>query len=118
MVRIPDPGRFELRLMDGAANPYLLQAGVLAAGLDGIANDRDPGQRLDINMYTEGHKLRRIRRLPLNMLDAVRLFDKSKVLREAFGDELVSGYVKLKLQDWRSYATAISQWERDHTLDI
>jgi len=118
MVRIPDPGRFELRLMDGAANPYLLQAGVLAAGLDGIGNERDPGQRLDINMYTEGHKLRRIRQLPLNLLDAVRLFDKSKVLREAFGDELVSGYVKLKLEDWRSYAAAISQWERDHTLDI
>ncbi|MCK5362015.1 MAG: type III glutamate--ammonia ligase [Gammaproteobacteria bacterium] len=117
MVRIPDPGRFELRLMDGAANPYLLQAGVLAAGLDGIHNDRDPGQRLDINMYTEGHKMRRIRRLPLNMLDAVRLFDKSKVLREAFGDELVSSYVKLKLEDWRNYATTISQWERDHTLD-
>ena len=117
MVRIPDPGRFELRLMDGAANPYLLQAGVLAAGLDGIGNDRDPGQRLDINMYTEGHKQRRIRRLPLNLLDAVRLFDKSKVLREAFGDELVSSYVKLKLEDWRSYATTISQWERDHTLD-
>jgi glutamine synthetase len=117
MVRIPDPGRFELRLMDGAANPYLLQAGVLAAGLDGISNDRDPGQRLDINMYTEGHKLRRIRRLPLNLLDAVRLFDKSKVLREALGDELVSSYVKLKLGEWRSYATTISQWERDHTLD-
>jgi glutamine synthetase len=117
MVRIPDPGRFELRLMDGAANPYLLQAGVLAAGLDGVSNDRDPGQRLDINMYTDGHKLRRIRRLPLNMLDAVRLFDKSKVLREAFGDELVSSYVKLKLEEWRSYATTISQWERNHTLD-
>jgi glutamine synthetase len=51
------------------------------------------------------------------MLDAVRLFDKSKVLREAFGDELVSSYVKLKLEEWRSYATTISQWERDHTLD-
>ena len=117
MVRIPDPGRFELRLMDGAANPYLLQAGVLAAGLDGQSNERDPGQRLDINMYTEGHKLRRIRRLPLNLLDAVRLFDKSKVLRESLGDELVSSYVKLKLEEWRSYATTISQWERDHTLD-
>ena len=117
MVRIPDPGRFELRLMDGAANPYLLQAGVLAAGLDGIDNQRDPGQRLDINMYTEGHKLRRVRRLPLNMLDAVRLFDKSKVLREAFGDEFVSSYVKLKLDEWKSYATTITQWERDHTLD-
>jgi glutamine synthetase len=117
MVRIPDPGRFELRLMDGASNPYLLQAGVLAAGLDGNSNDRDPGQRLDINMYTEGHKLRRIRRLPLNLLDAVRLFDKSKVLREAFGDELVSSYVKLKLEEWQNYATTISQWERDNTLD-
>ena len=118
MVRIPDAGRFELRLMDGAANPYLLQAGVLAAGLDGIENDRPPGERLDINMYTEGHKLRRIRRLPLNMLDAVRLFDKSKILRESLGDEFVSSYVKLKLAEWKSYATAITRWERDHTLDV
>ena len=50
LVRIPDSDRFELRLMDGAANPYLLQAGVLAAGLDGVAGKRDPGKRLDINM--------------------------------------------------------------------
>ncbi len=117
MIRIPDPGRFELRLMDGSANPYMLQAGVLLAGLDGIANKRDPGQRLDINMYTEGHKLKRIRKLPLNLLDAVRLFDKSKVLRAGFGDEVVDSYVKLKLDDWGSYARAITQWERDHTLD-
>ncbi len=117
MIRIPDPGRFELRLMDGSANPYMLQAGVLLAGLDGIANKRDPGQRLDINMYTEGHKLKRIRKLPLNLLDAVRLFDKSKVLREGFGDEVVDSYVKLKLDDWGSYARAITPWERDHTLD-
>ena len=81
MVRIPDPGRFELRLMDGAVNPYLAQAAVLVAGLDGIANRRDPGKRLDINMYTEGQRLRRIRKLPLNLLDAVRLFDQSAVVR-------------------------------------
>ena len=117
MIRIPDPGRFELRLMDGSANPYLLQAGVLLAGLDGIANKRDPGKRLDINMYEEGRNLKRIKRLPLNLLDAIRLFDKSKVLREGFGDGLVDSYVKLKLEDWRSYATSLSQWERDHTLD-
>ncbi len=117
MVRIPDAGRFELRLMDGAANPYLLQAGVLAAGLDGIENRRDPGKRLDINMYTEGSRLRRIRRLPLNLLDALRLFDKCRVARDAFGDAFVDSYVKLKLDEWRSYATALSQWEFDHTLD-
>ena len=117
MIRIPDAGRFELRLMDGASNPYLLQAGVLAAGLDGMANKRDPGKRLDINMYEEGHRLKRVKRLPLNMLDAVRLFDKSKVARERLGEEFVSAFVKLKLEEWSSYARALSQWERDHTLD-
>ena len=117
MIRIPGPGRFELRLMDGATNPYLLQAGVLLAGLDGINNQRDPGKRLDINMYTHGHTVKRIKKLPLNLLDATRLFDKSKVVREGFGDEFVSSYVKLKLEEWRSYSTSITQWERDNTLD-
>ena len=117
MVRIPDKGRFELRLMDGAANPYLLQAGVLAAGLDGVGSQRDPGKPLDLNMYTEGHKLRSVRRLPSNLLDAIRTFEKSKVLRAGLGEELVSSYAKLKHLEWRSYAAAISPWERDHTLD-
>ena len=117
MVRIPDKGRFELRLMDGAANPYLLQAGVLAAGLDGIENKRDPGKPLDINMYTEGHKVRGVRRLPSNLLDAIRIFEKSNVLRTSLGEELVSSYAKLKREDWRNYSSAISPWERDHTLD-
>jgi len=117
LVRIPDPGRFELRLKDGAANPYLMQAGALLAGLDGIANKRDPGERLDINMYTDGHKLRRIRRLPLNLLDAVRLFEKNKVIRDGLGDELVTSYAKLKHAEWDRYAASLSQWERDNTLD-
>ncbi len=46
MIRIPDAGRFEFRLADGAANPYLLQAALLAAGRDGMCNERDPGRRL------------------------------------------------------------------------
>ena len=71
MIRIPDAGRFELRLADGAANPYLLQAAILVAGLDGIRNKRDPGKRLDINMYTEGHKAEGAKKLPLNLLDAL-----------------------------------------------
>ncbi len=117
MVRIPAPGRFELRLMDGAANPYLMQAAVLASGLDGIVNERHPGKRLDINMYSEGQRLRRIRKLPLNLLDAIRLFDKSRVCRGTLGDEFVSSYVKLKLKEWRGYSAALTQWEMDHTLD-
>jgi glutamine synthetase len=117
MVRIPDAGRFELRLMDGAANPYLLQAGVLAAGLDGVDNQRDPGKRLDINMYTEGHTVRGAKKLPLNLLDALRLTDKSKVLRERFGDEVIDSYLKLKNTEWSSYTRHLTEWETNNTLD-
>jgi glutamine synthetase len=117
MVRIPEPGRFEFRLMDGACNPYLMQAALLATGLDGIANKRDPGKRLDINMYADGHKARGARKLPLNLLDALRTLGRSKVLRGALGDELVDSYIKLKMGEWNSYHTTLSEWERTHTLD-
>ena len=117
MVRIPDAGRFELRLMDGATNPYLMAAGVLAAGLDGIAEKRHPGKRLDINMYEDGGRLRRVKRLPLNLLDALRLMEKSKVLRDAFGKEVVRSYLKLRMQDWNDFMSHPSAWERENTLD-
>ncbi len=117
MVRIPDAGRFELRLMDGAANPYLLQAGIIVAGLDGIANGRDPGKRQDLNMYTEGHKVRGVKKLPLNLLDAIRTLEKDKVVRAGFGESFVKSYVKLKMEEWNAYAGAVSQWERENTLD-
>ena len=116
MIRIPEGGRFELRLADGAANPYLLQAGVLAAGIDGVRQERDPGKRLDINMYTEGHLVGDVKRLPLNLLDAVRAFEASQVMRESFG-AFVPAYVKLKTQDWNDYARHLTAWERDTTLD-
>lgn len=117
MVRIPDPGRFELRLMDGAVNPYLSHAAVLAAGLDGIRNQRDPGERLDINMYTDGHTVAGVRKLPLNLLDALRLLDCSEVLRAALGGRFVDSYVKLKLQEWNDFMSHPSAWERARTLD-
>ena len=117
MIRIPESGRFELRLGDGAANPYLLQAGILVAGLDGVANKRDPGKRLDINMYTEGHKVGNAKRLPLNLLDALRLLEQSSVLRQGLGEAFVSSYLKLKHDDWNAYAGHLTQWERETTLD-
>jgi len=117
MIRIPDAGRFELRLPDGAANPYLLQAAALAAGLDGIANQRDPGKRLDINMYTDGQKLKNVRRLPLNLLDAVRSTDKSKVLRAALGDSFVDSYVKMKNDEWSGFTRHLTAWETANAMD-
>ena len=117
MIRVPDPGRFELRLMDGATNPYLSQAGVLAAGLDGIENSRDPGKPSYLNMYEEGYKLKSAKKLPTNLLDALRLLEKNKMLRDAFGRDVVNSYVKLKMQEWRSYTAHLSDWERRNTLD-
>jgi glutamine synthetase len=117
MIRIPDPGRFELRLADGAANPYLLQAAVLAAGLDGIKNNRDPGKRLDINMYTEGHKAKNAKKLPLNLLDALRALERSSLFKAAFGEDVLSSYVKLKYEDWNAYSRHLTEWERQTTLD-
>jgi len=118
MIRIPDAGRLELRLPDGAANPYLAPAAVLAAGLDGIQNQRDPGKRLDINMYTDGHKVRGAKKLPLNLLDALRALEKSSVLKNALGAPVVDGFLKLKHEEWNAYSRHLTQWERDNTLDI
>ena len=116
MIRVPDPGRFELRLPDGSANPYLLQAGILAAGLDGIKNQRDPGKRLDINMYTDGHTVKDAKRLPLNLLDALRAFEASPVMKDYLGS-FVPAYATLKHGEWNDYARHLTQWERDTTLD-
>jgi glutamine synthetase len=118
MVRVPGPGRFELRLPDGAANPYLLQAVIIAAGLAGLAAKADPGPRMDIDMYAEGHKAKDAPKLPLNLLDAVRAFDADGVLKAALGAEFAAAYVKLKGQEWDAYSAHLTQWERDTTLDV
>ncbi|HER25925.1 MAG TPA: type III glutamate--ammonia ligase [Rhodospirillales bacterium] len=117
MIRVPEAGRFELRLLDGATNPYLCQAAILAAGMDGVANNRDPGKRMDIDMYAEGDKVKGGKKLPLNLLDALRLTEKSQVLKDAFGADAVDSYVRLKMKDWQSYCAHLSKWERDNTLD-
>jgi glutamine synthetase len=118
MIRIPGGGRFEFRLGDGAANPYLLPAALLAAGLDGIAKGTDPGKPLDIDMYAEGHKAPAdTKKLPLNLLDALRLTAKSELLRRELGDEFVNSYVKLKMREWNDYARHLTDWERTNTLD-
>ncbi|MGP9812412.1 type III glutamate--ammonia ligase [Rhodopseudomonas sp. NSM] len=116
MIRIPEPGRFELRLADGAANPYAMQAAILAAGLDGIECQRDPGKRLDINMYQDGHLVENAKRLPLNLLDALRALEASELLKDSLG-EYVPAYLKLKHHEWNEFSRHLTDWERDMTLD-
>ena len=118
MVRVPGPGRFELRLADGAVNPYLLQAVIIAAGLNGLRTNADPGRRYDIDMYAEGHKVRGAPKLPLNMLDALRTFDKDRKLKETLGTEFAAAYLKMKSAEWASFTSHFSTWEKENAIDI
>ena len=125
MIRVPDPGRFELRLMDGSSNPYLLQAGVMAAGLDGINNKTDPGEPLFCNMYTDHKNYPNLERHPNELEESLENLENSKVLREAFGEKVISSYIKLKKQEIESFdneerfdkRSPITSWERNNSLD-
>ncbi|GGE05542.1 type III glutamate--ammonia ligase [Aureimonas endophytica] len=118
MVRVPGPGRFELRLPDGAVNPYLLQAIVIAAGLDGIRRRADPGPHRDIDMYREGHTITDAPRLPLNLLDALREYEKDEDLRAAMGSDFSSAFLTLKKREWDTHCSQFTAWEHETTLDV
>lgn len=118
MVRVPGPGRFELRLPDGAVNPYLLQAIIIAAGLDGLASKADPGPHHDIDMYQQGHLVTDAPKLPLNLLDALREFERDAGLQAALGPEFSSAYLKLKQREWNDFTSHFTRWEHETTLDI
>ena len=115
MIRIPDEGRFEFRAADGAVNPYLLQSGIIAMGLDGIKNKRKPGKRQDINMYTQGHKLKRIKKLPVNLDQALKKFSEDVIVKNSIGSKIVSKYVKLKKRELREFNKVSESYKKDWT---
>jgi len=125
MIRIPDEGRFELRLMDGSVNPYLLQAGVIAAGLYGLNHKLNPGEPLNCNMYTDHKKYPNLEKLPNNIGESLEKLNESKSLRESFGDDVVNSYLKLKKQEIEDFdknenfdkKKSITDWEKSNTLD-
>jgi len=125
MIRIPDPGRFELRLMDGSSNPYLLQAGVIAAGLEGLNNRTDPGEPLNCNMYTDYKNYSHLKKLPDEIEDSIKELEDSKELKEAFGEDVINSYIKLKKEEIDEFnrqesfnkKDPITEWERKNTLD-
>ena len=125
MIRIPDPGRFELRLMDGSANPYLLQAGVIASGLYGLNLKLDPGEPLNCNMYTDYKNYPNLPRLPDDLEDSLEMLNDNKVLREAFGDHTIDSYIKLKKEELSNFhkeeifdkKSSVTNWEKQNTLD-
>lgn len=119
MIRIPGPGRIEDRAIDGAANPYLACAALLAAGIDGIENKIDPGVSNASNLYqvSEEELARRgIRLLPTTLREAVDCFEKDSVVREGLGIDFASYYISVKTEEWRQYHQSVSQWEIDRYL--
>ena len=125
MIRIPDPGRFELRLMDGSVNPYLLQASVLAAGLYGLKNNVDPGKPLDCNMYTDYAKYPDLPKLPDQLEQSLDLLKNNKEMSEAFGKDVVESFIKLRNSEIKEFSSKekfdkikpITKWEKNNTLD-
>jgi glutamine synthetase len=118
MIRIPAPGRFEDRTVDGSCNPYLAATVVLAAGLDGVERGLDPGEPNHDNLYeVPASELSRrgIEVLPQNLLDATRNLARDTVLREALGrvvdEDYVDYYVRVKQREWREYHDQVSDWE-------
>jgi glutamine synthetase type III len=125
MIRIPDPGRFELRLMDGSANPYLLQASVLAAGLDGLKNKINPGKPLNCNMYEDHKKFPNLSKLPDELYQSLEKLKKNKEMNNAFSKEVINSYIKLKKFEINEFkqkenfdkTKSITKWEKNNTLD-
>ncbi len=125
MIRVPDPGRFELRLMDGSSNPYLLQAGIIAAGLHGMTNKIDPGEPISCNMYTDYKNYPNLKKLPDEIEEALDLLDESRDIKNAFGEDVIKSYLKLKRSEVKDFFNKenfnkndpISNWEKINTLD-
>lgn len=119
MIRVPGPGRVENRAVDGAANPYLASAAMLAAGLDGIENKIDPGPANSENLYElpeQELERRKIDFLPTTLREALDCFERDSILQQALGKDYAAYYAAVKRDEWRQYHQSISQWERDHYL--
>lgn len=119
MIRVPAPGRFEIRVVDGAANPYLAFAAIVAAGLDGIAHKIEPGPMNHDNLSEvpeEQLSARKIDVLPTTLAEALDAFERDSVVQEALGAEYAKQYIRVKREEWHSHNRTVTPWEREHYL--
>lgn len=119
MVRIPG-GRLELRLADGSCNPYLGTAAVIAAGLDGVERELDPGEPYNVNLYdlSEGDlKAKGIRTLPQSLHEAIEALEADDAIKGALG-VLADEFINLKRMEWVEYMRHVSEWEVERYLEF
>ncbi len=119
-VRVPH-GRLEVRLPDAGCNPYLVTAALIAAGLDGIDRQIDPGKPHNINLYElSPDQLREagIKLLPQNLLEAIEALEGDAVVRAGLGEPLADEFIRLKRMEWTEYARHVSDWESRRYLEF
>ena len=118
LIRIPvDRGgktKLELRNPDPCANPYLLFASCLWAGLDGIKRKIEPPKPLDNNMLSLSDEElidKGVELLPSSLGEAIAEFERDEYLKEKIGSYISSVYVESKKEEWKEYRTQVSEWE-------
>lgn len=123
LIRIPASRgagtRVELRSPDPAANPYLLLALCLAAGLDGIKNKIEPPKAVNSNIFELSEKemkKAKIESLPSSLHQAIKEMEADPFIREVLGDHVFSKYVEAKRAEWNDYRLQVTQWEIDEYL--
>ena len=123
LIRIPtakgDATRVELRSPDPAANPYLVIAVCLAAGLDGIRRGLTPPASVNCNVFEMSEAMMdemNIERLPVDLYSAIEELKKDKYIMDVLGPHLSQKYVEAKLAEWNEYRTQVSAWELDEYL--
>lgn len=119
MVRVPG-GRLELRLADGSCNPYLATAVAIAAGLDGIEKELDPGEPYNTNLYDYSHqelKDKGIHTLPQSLKEALDALEADEVITGALG-VLAEEFINLKRMEWVEYMRHVSEWEVKKYLEF
>lgn len=121
MLRTPAPGRFEDRTVSAAHNPYLVLAAYVAAGMDGIRNQLDPGMPyIGVNMYDlplEQMLAQGMQILPQSLYEAVEALKQDDIICEALGP-IAGEFIRLKEGEWREYHRTVSQWELDRYLTL
>ncbi|MDQ4482474.1 type I glutamate--ammonia ligase [Bacillus cereus] len=125
LVRIPASRgistRVEVRSVDPAANPYLVMATLLAAGLDGIKNKLTPPAAVDRNIYVMTKEEREeagIVDLPATLAQALVTLQSSEVISNALGDHLLEHFIEAKEIEWDIFRTQVHQWERDQYMSL
>jgi glutamine synthetase len=125
MLRVPEGGQIEHRGVCGSANPYLSTAAILAAGMDGIERDLDPGAPVETNLFAldaDTIKEMGIQQFPATLADAVAELGGDDVLRAAFGKvrdgDYVDYYARVKAAEFAEYHSVVAQWEIDRYLTL